>query len=282
MREDCRGVGEDESIEHREIGDGAHGGDERIEAASDKHEVQRSDGDLRKREAEGGHLDRPAEEGEAPAQKGSKNKIARRHQSQPRAKNDSGTLGQMQELSGEIRLRQKRHNAEHTHSEQDGRPAEYNDLCDFLCTESDARIEAIADRAAAQRREANVVTEGKSNERGEGGGAVGERVPCVEQRKPIVHAQAEVARRRKTKRHQEPFGRDSSDRLDHFGIVIGAERAPEQHDREERHRSDCGARQPHLWAAAPIGGEDANHGQAFSPAFLREPWRSERSRAVMR
>ena len=106
----------------------------------------------------------------------------------------------------------------------DGQAAEEDDLGDLLDRETRARIETVADRAAAQRREADIVADGEAGEGVARHLPIGKRMFDVARRQEVEAGETEVTRGGPAYRHAEILERHRANRGDDVGERVLAER----------------------------------------------------------
>jgi len=138
------------------------------------------------------------------------------------AKRDDDWLLQAGDVSGELRAEKQCRAAEDRQSQPDRKAAEQDQLRNLVGGQTPAGIEAIANGAAAQRREADVVTERQASEGGECSQPVGQGVTHVTQRQPIEAGQAEIACPGKQPCHAQSLGRNRSYRRDNLIKAVTA------------------------------------------------------------
>jgi hypothetical protein len=135
---------------------------------------------------------------------------------------------------GQLRPEQKRGPAQDYQPEPDRGSAEHDDLGDLFGIEPPPRIETVAKRSAAQRGEANVVTERHAGERGERHLPIGERVTGIAQPQPVEPGQAQIARSRKAARPHQPGQRNGRDGGNDLVEAVSADDAVEKECRKAR------------------------------------------------
>jgi len=131
-------------------------------------------------------------------------------------------------------LQDERRAAHHKKAKPDGHPAEQDELGHFPGGEPPARVETVADRAAAQAGKADAVTERKADEGGERDTRIGQAVADIAQAEPVKGGEAEIAAGGEDDREQEVASRDGSYRGDEIVEIVTAQPAIDQVSGEQR------------------------------------------------
>jgi hypothetical protein len=128
--------------------------------------------------------------------------------------------------------------AEHGQPQSDGDAAEQDDLGYIAGTQAPARIEAIADRAAGQGREADIVADGKADEGGERRLPPRQRPAGIAQAEPVEEGEAQIGGGREAGRKAKARSGNRAGRGHDLVQRVAAERAVEQHGGDAQRGND--------------------------------------------
>jgi hypothetical protein len=199
-----------------------------METGSDKGEVDRADSNLSDRDPGRRHVQRPVADDERPPDDGSQDEIKQWGCKTADAQSDDDRLGKSCDLPSQLRAEQESCASEDQKTKTDGDAAEHDDLRNLNWAQSPPGIEAIADGAAAQGREADVVAEREAGEGGEGRLGVGQRPADVVQGEIVKAREGEIARECEAAGGQQPRDRNSSNGGDEFTQAVAAQGSEQQ------------------------------------------------------
>jgi hypothetical protein len=135
-------------------------------------------------------------------------------------------------------VEEKRKAGEQGEPQPDGDAAEHDHLADLFRRQAPARIEAVAHGAAAERRHAHVMTDGKARERRERRLTVRQSPARITHGQRVEQGQAEIGQDDETKGVDQPVSGDREHRLLDILPAIAAEAAVDEKDRQTDGKPD--------------------------------------------
>lgn len=155
-----------------------------------------------------------------------------------------------------IRPQEEHEPAERQEAEPDGRAAEQDDLANLEGAEAEAGIEAVAQGAAAERSDADIVADGETHERSQSDIPIGQRPADIADAERVEAGQAQIARRNADKRQRQVGQRDSENGAGNLRQAVIAEcpvaqpQPQRQHDDRDEDGQSLGRHRRIPWLAA--------------------------------
>ena len=181
-----------------------------METGGDKSKVDRANSNLSKGDPGRRHVHRPVADDKGPPDNGSQDEIKQwvLHTADTQPSNDG--LGKSCDLLGQPRAEQESGASQDHEAEPYGDAAEHDHLRNLTWAQSPPCVEAVADGAAAQGCQADIVAEREAGEGGKCRLRVWQRSADVVQGEIVKAREGYVARERKAGGGEQPRARNRS------------------------------------------------------------------------
>jgi len=197
------------------------------------------------------------------AQKSGKRKIDGADCKAGKAERQRGGPAETRHLAGGAGKQEEADAREQDQPEADRHPAEDDQLGDLFRIEAPAPVEAVAHRAAAERRDADIVADRKAGEGGERRLPVRERLADIAQRQEIEEGQADIGAGREGERQGEIHLRDRGNGVADILPGILAERPVDQPASDENGAGDGRVENMGPFHAFSFSSRERNENNAF-------------------